>query len=152
LTLPETTGGVITKTVRLECPLARAFSVFTEQISEWWPPERRHTGDPNSRIVLSEAGRFFERDGAGKEVELGAVLSWEPPRRLLLDWYPGTDREHPTRVEVLFTPDGAGTRLLIMHSATASSEALFPLRAPRYQASWELVVQAFARASTLDNA
>ncbi|HEY4104205.1 MAG TPA: SRPBCC domain-containing protein [Polyangiaceae bacterium] len=141
------TQPIMMKTVRLECPIARAFSLFTEQISEWWPPERRHTGDPRSSITLSQSGRFFERDSAGKEVELGAVLTWDPPQRLILDFYPGTDPAHPTRVEVRFTADGGATEVMILHSATKTSEALFPAQAPQYDASWNLVLASLRHAA-----
>lgn len=137
---------MIEKSVVLACDQARAFTLFTEQISSWWPPERRHTGDAESTIVLDAAGPFFERSRDGKQVPLGAVRVWEPPRRLVLDWYPGTDAEHPTRVEVSFVPEGEVTRVNVWHGATAASEALFPMRAPRYEASWELVLAALARA------
>jgi uncharacterized protein YndB with AHSA1/START domain len=141
---------VITKSVLLACGPARAFDLFTNRISEWWPPERRHTGDPKSTITLSESGRFFERGGSGAEVELGAVISWEAPARIVLDWYPGTDKEHPTRVEIRFLVEGEGTRIIVEHGPTAASEDLFPVRAPRYEASWSLVLGALS-AAPLDN-
>ena len=80
------------------------------------------------------------------------MLTWDPPQRLVLDFYPGTDAEHPTRVEVRFTADGGATEVMILHSATAASEALFTAQAPRYEASWSLVLAALRRASLLDNA
>jgi uncharacterized protein YndB with AHSA1/START domain len=138
---------VITKSVVLACEPERAFHLFTDRISDWWPPERRHTPDRDSLIVLSEAGRFFERDRTGKEVELGTVIAWEPPRRLVLDWYPGTDRNHPTRVEVRFVPEGEATRVVVEHSATEASAALFPTRMARYQASWSQVLATLAAAA-----
>ncbi len=142
---------MIVKSIVLTCSPERAFHLFTSRISDWWPPERRHTNDPNSVLVLSEAGRFFERDRSGNEVELGSVLAWEPPKRLLLDWFPGTDPEHPTRVEVLFDPDGDATRVIVNHGATPASESLFPTRAPRYEASWTLVLAALANAQASSN-
>jgi uncharacterized protein YndB with AHSA1/START domain len=140
---------MIRKSILLRCDPPRAFRLFTARISEWWPTERRHTGDPESTIVLSETGPFFERSRAGDQVDLGKVLAWEPPARLLLDWYPGTDAEHPTRVEVAFASEGRWTRIDVLHLATPASEDLFPLRAPRYEASWTIVLDALSRA-TLD--
>ena len=64
---------MITKSILLPCPPERAFALFTGRISDWWPPERRHTGDPKSVITLSEDGKFVERDAAGRQVALGAV-------------------------------------------------------------------------------
>jgi uncharacterized protein YndB with AHSA1/START domain len=136
---------VIEKRVTLPCDVATAFALFTERIGEWWPPERRHTGDPNSRIVLSQSGRFFERASDGREVELGVVREFDAPRRLLLDWYPGTGPEQPTRVEILFTQSGDETVIDVRHSETEASKALFPSRAPRYDASWDLVFSTLLR-------
>ena len=136
---------MIKKSVLLPCDRDAAFALFTTRISEWWPPERRHTRDPRSTIVLSPDGPFVERDAAGNEVPLGLVRAWEAPARLLLDWYPGTDAEHPTSVEVLFVPEGDSTRVEVRHDDTPASRDLFPTRAPRYAASWDLVLGALAR-------
>ena len=143
----------VMRSVVLPCAPARAFELFTGRISEWWPPARRHTGEADSTIVLSAVGRFYERGRAGAEIELGAVLAWEPPARLVLDWYPGTDREHPTRVEVRFTAEGAAaTRVSIVHGPTDASADLFGARAPRSDASWALVLAALEGAArALDN-
>lgn len=141
---------MIRKTILLAVPPSKAFALFTLRISEWWPPERRHTGDPSSRIVLDAAGPFYEESTNGKRAELGQVLAYEPPDRLLLDWYPGTDREHPTRVEITFSSEGDGTRIRLQHGPTAASLELFPLRAPRYEASWGLVLESLAKAA-MDN-
>ncbi|MEZ4365835.1 MAG: hypothetical protein R2939_06055 [Kofleriaceae bacterium] len=139
--------------VVLACAPARAFALFTEHAGAWWPPERRHTSDPTSVIQLREDGRFFERAGDGTEVELGRVRVWSPPDRLVFDFYPGTDRAHPTEVEVRFAavPGAADrTAVTLVHRATPASEALFGARAPRYLASWDLVLPAFVRAAELD--
>lgn len=137
----------IEKSVWLPCAVARSFALFTREVGAWWPPERRHTGDAEGEMFLLESGRFYERARDGREVELGRVRAWEPPSRLLLDFYPGTDAEHPTEVEVAFRAEGDGTRVTVTHRATTASEALFPSRAPRYAASWDVVLPALARAA-----
>lgn len=136
---------MIQKSVLLPRPPAAAFALFTERASEWWPPERRHTKDPKSTITLTAEGRFSERSG-DHEVQLGRVRAWEPGRRLLLDWFPGTDAEHPTEVEITFTAEGDGTRVTVLHRPLPVSEKLFGDRAPRYAASWDLVLAALVRA------
>jgi uncharacterized protein YndB with AHSA1/START domain len=143
---------VILKTKMLACHVGRAFELFTTRAGEWWPPALRHTGDPTSAIVIQDTGRFFERGRDGREVELGAVRAWEPPDRLVLDWYPGTDALHPTRVEIRFIAESdSTTRVEVRHDATPASEALFPARAPRYDAAWSRVLDSFERAA-LDRA
>lgn len=139
---------MIFKTKVLACGVGRAFELFTTRAGEWWPPGLRHTRDPASAIVIEEAGRFFERGRDGHEVELGAVTAWEPPRRLALDWYPGTDALHPTRVEIRFIAESdSRTRVEVRHDSTAASEDLFPARAPRYEAAWSRVLDALEAAS-----
>lgn len=138
---------MIVKTVWLPCPPARAFALFTEEASAWWPPERRHTADPESAIVMLASGPFFERARDGAEVQLGRVRAWEPPARLLLDFYPGTDSAHPTEVEVTFVAEGDGTRVTVAHRATPASAELFGSRAPRYAASWDLLLASLGRAA-----
>ena len=141
---------MIQKSIILPCARDAAFALFTERISEWWPPERRHTGDPKSAIVLSADGTFLERATDGREHALGAVLVWAPPNALVLDWYPGTDAEHPTRVSVSFVDEGEATRVMVQHGPTPASEELFDARAPRYEASWELVLSALEAWARLD--
>lgn len=123
-----------------------AFRLFSERIDEWWPPERRHIQGRPSVIALAEH-RFSECAASGEEVELGKVRAWEPPHRILLDWYPGTDAEHPTEVEIRFVPDHGQTRVMISHRAGPKSVALFPSRAPRYGVSWDLVLAALRKAA-----
>jgi hypothetical protein len=138
---------MIRKTVLLACDAARAFALFTEQASDWWPESRRHTKDPRSTITILASGRFWERAADGQEVELGRVQVWDPPRRLVLDFYPGTDAEHPTEVVVTFVAEAGGTRVTVDHQPTAASEALWKQRFARFEASWDLVLAALARAA-----
>jgi hypothetical protein len=135
---------MIHKSVLLACPPASAFALFTEQASEWWPEARRHTGDPRSLIRLSAGGRFWERAADGREVELGRVRVWEPPRRLVLDFYPGTDAAHPTEVVVTFAAEGAGTRVTVDHGPTPASAERWRQGAPRFERSWNEVLEALA--------
>jgi hypothetical protein len=140
---------MITKSIRLACSAERAFALFTEFASEWWPEARRHTRDPRSEIRMLESGRFWERAGDGHEVELGRVRTWEPPDRLVLDFYPGTDAAHPTEVIVTFTVEGTHTLVTVEHRSTAASESLWTQRAPRFEESWDAVLAALAAAAQL---
>jgi len=133
---------MIVKSVVLRCGPERAFALFTEQAGQWWPADRRHTGDAASAIRIEASGRFFERASDGTEVELGVVHSFEPASRLMLDWYPGTGRENPTRVEVSFDAVEAGTRVTVTHGPGSATSDLFARNAPGYGRSWDLVLAA----------
>jgi uncharacterized protein YndB with AHSA1/START domain len=133
---------MITKRVVLRCSPERAFSLFTEHASQWWPAERRHTQDATSAIRIEATGRFYERASDGTEVELGVVRVFEPASRLVLDWYPGTDRAHPTHVDVQFEAVDRGTCVTVTHGPGAASADVFARNAPAYGRSWEIVLAA----------
>lgn len=136
----------ISKSVLLLCEQARAFELFTARISEWWPADRRHTKDPHSELFLLASGRLYERSSDGREVELGRVRAWEPPSRLLLDFYVGTDAAHPTEVEISFAAEDNATRVSVTHRPTAASQEFWKQRAPIFERSWEAVLVALLAA------
>jgi hypothetical protein len=138
---------MITRSVLLPLDPAAAFTLFTVRIAEWWPPERRHTLDPASQIFLLESGRFYERARSGEEVDLGRVRTWEPPSRIVLDFFIATGPDHPTEVEIAFHPRGTSTEVIVTHRPTAASEGLWDGRAPRYERSWDAVLAALSRAA-----
>jgi hypothetical protein len=139
---------MMVKSITLPLDPIAAFRLFTEKVDEWWPPERRHTDDPSSRIFLLESGRFYERTRDGREVELGLVRSWELPRRILLDFFVATGPEKPTEVEITFSAEERGTRVTVTHKPKPGNEDLWTGWSPRYGPSWDAVLAALARAVT----
>jgi uncharacterized protein YndB with AHSA1/START domain len=136
------------KSVVLPLAPPAAFALFTQKISAWWPPERRHTDDPDSEIFLLESGRFYERARDGREVELGRVRSWELPSRIVLDFFIATGREKPTEVEITFVAEKhGGTRVTVTHRPKPASEHLWAERVGRYERSWALVLAALRQAT-----
>jgi uncharacterized protein YndB with AHSA1/START domain len=139
---------MIEKTALLPCEPKRAFALLTERAGDWWPSDRRHTKDPESSIVIEAGGRFYERATDGTEVELGVVRVFEPPRRLVLDWYPGTGPAEPTHVEIVLAPEGEGTRVRLVHRAGPHSAHSYVKKAAAYERSWALVFDAWREAAT----
>jgi uncharacterized protein YndB with AHSA1/START domain len=138
---------MITHSVLLPLPADAAFRLFTDSISSWWPAERRHTNDPNSELFLQADGRFYERTADGREIDLGKVTAWEPPRRIVLDFYIATDAGHPTEAIIAFEPEAGGTRVTVTHSHKPESKDLWDERAPRYARSWQTVLEALVAAA-----
>jgi uncharacterized protein YndB with AHSA1/START domain len=138
---------MMTKSVLLPLSQVTAFELFTLRIGEWWPPNRRHTGDPESEIFLLPGGRFYERARDGHEVELGKVRIWQAPRLIVLDFFVATGADNPTEVEIAFTAEAGGTRVTVIHRPKPESENLWSARMPRYQQSWDIVLAALARAA-----
>lgn len=136
---------MIVNSVLLDVDMPRAFVLVTGRIDEWWPTERRHTGDKSSCISLLASGRFYERASDGREVELGKVTLWHEPHTILLDFYIATGPDHPTEVEIRFETEDTATRVTVIHRPKPESAHLWDERSPRYAASWSIVLASLER-------
>ena len=116
-------GVAVRQSVVVGAPPDRAFAVFTEGMSSWWPMESYSIASgPMAEAVIEprEGGRWFERSEDGSECDWGRVLKWEPPARVVLAWQIsaewGYDPGLHTEVEVRFTPaDDGRTRVDLEH-------------------------------------
>ena len=116
------TPAPVRRAVTVAAPPALAFEVFASRIGSWWP-KSHHIGAAEPETVViepREGGRWFERAPDGSECEVGKVLVWDPPARLVLAWQLTAewrfDPQLVTEVEVRFTPEGQGaTRVELEH-------------------------------------
>jgi uncharacterized protein YndB with AHSA1/START domain len=111
----------VRKSVTVKAPPARAFEIFTADMTRWWRPEH-HIGKAALKEVVVKprvGGRWFERDVEGGECEWGKVLVWEPPGRAVFAWQLSAewryDANFVTELEVRFIPEGTGTRVELEH-------------------------------------
>jgi uncharacterized protein YndB with AHSA1/START domain len=109
-------------TVTVPCEAALAFGVFTEGLGSWWPLAGFSLGADRITAVEVEGrvgGHIEEVWDDGTRRQWAEVLVWDPPRGLALAWNPGgyeVGRE-PTRVDVTFTEEGAGsTSVRLVHT------------------------------------
>jgi uncharacterized protein YndB with AHSA1/START domain len=121
--MTETTVAV-RRSVTVNASPERAFDVFTNGFSTWWPLETHHIGKARAAEGILEphaGGRWFERDADGNECMWGYVTEFEPPHRVLLAWHLtpefayDPDPENATEVEVTFTPTEDGTVVELEH-------------------------------------
>ena len=111
----------VKKTLVVAASPQKAFDVFTAGFDRWWPRTHSIGESPLKTAVLEgrKGGRWYGLLENGREAEWGDVLAWDPPRRLLLAWRIGADWNYDpallTEVEVLFTPEGEGTRVNFEH-------------------------------------
>ena len=112
----------VRKSVIVATSAERAFRIFTEGIDRWWPREHHIGASPLKRAVLEPrpGGRWYAVGEDGSECDTGKVLTWEPPRRLVLAWQITSqwkfDASFLTEVEVTFTPEGPKrTRVHLEH-------------------------------------
>jgi uncharacterized protein YndB with AHSA1/START domain len=112
----------VRKSVRVGASPARAFKIFTDGMGRWWP-KSHHIGAADLDALVIEptaGGRWYERGVDGSECEVGKVLVWQPPARLVLAWQLTADWKFDpaliTEVEVRFIADGANaTRVELEH-------------------------------------
>lgn len=130
----RTTDSITVTTVVAIDP-ATAFKVFTEETAVWWKPgpQSRFGSDLTGALRFEQGpgGRLLEvRDAAaGEPFEVGRVLVWEPPARLVFEWrlrsfLPG----ERTEVEVRFEEAPEGTRVTVEHRGWDSLRADHPAR------------------------
>jgi uncharacterized protein YndB with AHSA1/START domain len=111
----------VRKSIFVDAPQDHTFDVFTGGIGRWWPKSHKiGPADLDCPIIEPrEGGRWYELDVDGSECEIGKVAVWDPPQRLVLIWQLTPDFTYDpdliTEVEVLFTPEGDGTRVNLEH-------------------------------------
>lgn len=106
--------------LRVNATPERAFEAFTAEIGAWWRPNTLFQTTPRSPGRLSfepgEGGRLIETLESGKVFEIGRVLAWEPPGRLVFSWRQANfPPELQTEVEVTFEAVGEETRVSVEH-------------------------------------
>ena len=117
--------AVVRKSVRVQVPIERAFSVFVEQMETWWPATHRIGEKPFETIFVEPrvGGRWYERDVAGNLNDWGTVLAWDPPHRVTFSWHVGPGHDQPdwvcdrdvakaSEVEIRFSAEGPATTLV----------------------------------------
>jgi uncharacterized protein YndB with AHSA1/START domain len=97
----------------VDAPIAQAFSVFTEGIGSWFPPEYNLLGVEIAERVFEPrvGGRVYDRGVDGSECHWARVLAYEPPKRVVISWDISpqwqieTDPEKTSEVDVRFTSE-----------------------------------------------
>jgi uncharacterized protein YndB with AHSA1/START domain len=108
----------------VDAPIERAFSVFTDGIGSWWPPEHHVLKAELAEMVFEprQGGYVYDRGVDGSECRWARVLVYEPPARLVISWNvspqwqlePNPDRT--SEVEIRFVAEGSTrTRVELEH-------------------------------------
>ncbi len=106
--------------ITVRAPIQRAFSLFTEGIGSWWPPEHHILQAELAEMVFQprQGGHVIDRGVDGSECRWARVLSYEPPHRVVISWdiNPSwqieTDPEKTSEVDVRFTAESEDQTLV----------------------------------------
>ena len=134
-----------------------AFGAFTAGLGSWWPREYSWGPEGLDRHELEPrvGGRVSESRQDGGRLDWGRVTTWDPPVRLVLEWWIGPDRvptpDSPSRVTVGFHSMGDATRVVVVHDRFAAhgrDEAAAYAEAMDGPAGWQGMLDGYA--ATLD--
>jgi uncharacterized protein YndB with AHSA1/START domain len=106
--MEQTATAPVRLSVTVKATQQKAFTVFTENISDWWPVVTHSIeGDDvmSAKMECREGGRIFEFRKDGSEANWGLIRVWEPPNRLVFSWNPSYEARPETEVEVRFVPE-----------------------------------------------
>jgi uncharacterized protein YndB with AHSA1/START domain len=137
----------VRKSIVVECPVETAFRVFTERTSDWWPFEGHSIFDEDAEAVVFEpraGGRVYERSPTGEEGLWGSLTVWDPPNGFTMTWHPGRDASTAQELEVSFRPEGAATRVEVLHTGFERHEADGEAVRASYDRGWGTVLDLFA--------
>lgn len=106
--------------LRVKASPTRAFGAFVDEIGAWWRPSPLFQTTPRApgRLAFEAGagGRLTETLANGKVFEIGRILDWAPPERLVFSWRQASfPPDLHTEVEVRFDPIGEETRVSIEH-------------------------------------
>ena len=140
----------ITKSIVVPADPENAFRMWVEDIDTWWPKSHSRSKDPATRIVIESfpGGRFYEHATDGSESDFGTILTHDPPRRLVYQWFLGADVDRPTVVDIAFEPAPGGTRVTVEHRAAETSAETWNRTKGGYDRAWSDVLPCYENAIT----
>jgi uncharacterized protein YndB with AHSA1/START domain len=111
----EMTETTVRTSIVVDTPIDKAFSVFTDDIGSWWPPE--HHLAPIVEMVFEPrvGGHIYDRLKDGGESHWSRVLVYEPPNRIVFSWDVSpqwqieSNPDKTSEVEVRFIAEGPST-------------------------------------------
>jgi uncharacterized protein YndB with AHSA1/START domain len=122
--MTQAAATVVRRHIVVDAPIARAFSVFTERLGDYKPPEHNMLQVPIAETVFEPkvGGEIYDRGVDGSVCRWSRVLAYEPPDRVVFSWDISprwqieTDLHNASEVEVRFIAESSTrTRVELEH-------------------------------------
>jgi hypothetical protein len=126
----------------------RAFEIFTQAISEWWPLETHSVFGKDSASCVFEAregGRIYERASDGRESVWGKVTHCNSPSELRFKWHPGRAESTAQEITVRFSSMMFGTKVELEHGDWEPLGDQAREVKSRYERDWPSVLERYAQ-------
>jgi uncharacterized protein YndB with AHSA1/START domain len=152
--------AAVRKSVRVKAPIERAFDVFTNGLTRWWPHDHGVGKQPIEKVLMEPrlGGRWLEISKDGTETSVATITHWEPPHRLVMVWQVNAqwkpDTTMKSEVDVRFRADGSGATLveLVHHKfETMGAEAGASMRGD-VDGGWPGLLERFVNEAERDAA
>jgi uncharacterized protein YndB with AHSA1/START domain len=90
--MTQTTSTLVRKEIVVDAPVERAFTVFTERIGDFKPPEHNLLRVPIVVTVFEPrvGGHIIDRGEDGSECRWASILAYDPPHRVAFSWNIGS--------------------------------------------------------------
>ncbi|WP_172296718.1 SRPBCC domain-containing protein [Pseudoruegeria sp. HB172150] len=137
--------GPIVKTVTVPLSPERAFTLFTEEMSDWWPLDTHSlsAGDGETAksvtVTPEEGGAVFETKPDGSTAQWGRVTEWDPGRAFGMTWHVGRPEDQASHVHVSFDVVADGTKVTLIHDNWRALGAEAASLRQNYHSGWDTV-------------
>jgi hypothetical protein len=105
----------VRKQITVNANQQRAFDLFTNGMSRWWPATHSILKSPLKQYVVEPrtGGRWYAVGEDGSTGQTGYVIDWQPPGLVVLAWQLSAEWQFDpalvTEVEVRFIAESANT-------------------------------------------
>ncbi len=137
----------IVKTVTVPLDPDRAFRLFTEEITDWWPLDTHslsaQDGDRarNVEVPKTVGEQIVETRPDGRTEPWGRVTDYRPGRAFGMTWHVGRPEDEATHVQVSFDAVADGTHLRLIHDGWDNATTL----RDNYASGWTGVLALYTR-------
>lgn len=135
-------------TIEVPCGKEKAFAVFVDEMTTWWPLDKRSmslmdTGKPAKSVHVDPrvGGKIVEIAHDGTEHHWGTIKSYDPHDSLAMHFHMGLP-EAESLVEVRFTALGDDrTRVELSHSNWEAYGDMAEMMRGGYGSGWVIIFE-----------